>query len=86
MQEHCVGAEEGMRVGVPGEPFPQKPQEWGIPRLAKPVVNVFWPFGKFHTQFKSLWLRHSSLFLGTKVVSNATLYGICVYVQETQLP
>ena len=41
MQEHCIGAKEGTRVGVPGEPFPQKPQEWGIPRLDKLVVNVF---------------------------------------------
>ena len=41
MLEHCIGVEEGTRVGVPNEPFPQKPQEWGIPRLAKLVVNGF---------------------------------------------
>ena len=39
-------------------------------------------YGQDSRTLESRWF---SLYLITKVVSNATLYGICVYVQETQL-
>ena len=39
-------------------------------------------YGKDSITLQSRWFSH---YLITKVVSNATLYGICVYVQETQL-